>query len=260
MLRSNARKDIKGFTLIETLIVVIIFGIASAIAIPNFLNSYEKFKLEQAVVEVRGTLREAQRQAIRKGESCMVTIDAETHKMSAPCLGFEARTLADGIDIITNIVNTTNTTAQNFPGSSLSAQRLKTDGYLVASTENPSLSNLGLSSPQKPILFSSNNSGSGNGNNCSSNSGQGNQGSCFGKIPVKFGVLGTAQFTIINPTNNGNPPADPSGKIVFYLSGKSQASKKCIAISNTLGLTRAGAYSGSLIPSDITATGVCSAS
>jgi prepilin-type N-terminal cleavage/methylation domain-containing protein len=261
MLQLNVRKYIKGFTLIETLIVVMIIGIASAIAVPNFLNSYEKFKLDQAVVEVRGALREAQRQAIRKGESCQVMVDMETYKMSAPCLGIADRALADGIEIATNIVDVTATIAQNIDSESLNANRLETDSYLVASTEIPSLSNLGLSPSNRGNLLASGNSGSGksNGGFCGGNNSKNDKPECFRKIPVKFGVLGTAQFTVANPTNTANP-TDPSGKIVFYISGKSESSKKCIAISNTLGLTRAGVYNGSLAPDEITGYGVCTAS
>ena len=61
MHRSNARKNRnnKGFSLIEILVIVAIVGILAAIAVPSFASSFDRVKLNQAVVEVRGILQEA---------------------------------------------------------------------------------------------------------------------------------------------------------------------------------------------------------
>ena len=79
-------------------------------------------------------------------------------------------------------------------------------------------------------------------------------------IKISFGILGTAEFTVISSTNPP-PPADSSGKLIFSISHSSIREKKCLAISNTLGLTRVGAYTGnSTAANQITDSGICTAS
>lgn len=75
---SNVRKTAEidsGFTLIEMIVVVLIIGIASAMAIPSVLSSLDRTKLDSALTTLRGTLEEAQREAIKQGKSCAVTVD-----------------------------------------------------------------------------------------------------------------------------------------------------------------------------------------
>lgn len=64
----------KGFTLIETLIVIIVVGILSAIAAPSFLTLYRRTQVNEALTKVQGALQEAQREAMRRSKSCTVSI------------------------------------------------------------------------------------------------------------------------------------------------------------------------------------------
>jgi prepilin-type N-terminal cleavage/methylation domain-containing protein len=88
---------------------------------------------------------------------------------------------------------------------------------------------------------------------------------------VKFGIMGTAEFRIANAigthTTAGTTvgggsavSADPTGKIVFFLEDSPGIDRRCIAISNTLGLTRTGKYTGPMERDGITTDGVCRAS
>ncbi|HCF25811.1 MAG TPA: hypothetical protein DEV81_00990 [Cyanobacteria bacterium UBA11049] len=187
MPRLNARKTNRGFSLIEILVIVVIIGILSAIAIPSFLATMDRTKLDLAVAQVRGALQEAQRQAIRHSEPCTVSLDITNRKVTATCQISGDRTLPDKVAVVTNISAT-------------------------------------------PI----------------------------NSIQIVFGILGTAEFTVASSVTP--PPVDSSGKMVFYMSSSSISEKKCIALSNTLGLSRIGNYSGSTTAPDITDSGICSAS
>lgn len=185
----NARKSSKGFSLIETLIVVIVIGILAAIAVPSFISSFDRVKLNQTVAEVRGVLQEAQREAIRRSQACDVILDLSRRAVTASCPISGDRQLPGRVEMVTNISQ---------------------------ATGNP--------------------------------------------IKISFGILGTAEFTVSSAVNPP-PPTDSSGKIIFYVSHSLIHEKKCLAISNTLGLTRAGAYTGnSIAANDITDSGICTAS
>lgn len=193
MRRLSVRKNNqnKGFSLIEILIIVVIIGILAAIAVPSFAGSLDRVKLNQAVVEVRGILQEAQRQAIRKSQPCdvILMLSATPIQITANCGVTGDRNLSQRVQLITNISQITG---------------------------NP--------------------------------------------IKITFGILGTAEFTVITSTNPP-PPVDPSGKLIFSVAHSSIRDKKCLAISNTLGLTRSGEYTGnSSTANQITDNGMCTAS
>ncbi len=49
----------KGFTLVELMIVIVIVGILSAVALPNFLNQTQKAKGTEATTKIGALLKEA---------------------------------------------------------------------------------------------------------------------------------------------------------------------------------------------------------
>ncbi len=158
---SNARSDNQGFTLIETLVIVVIIGILSAIATPSLLGMLNRNKVSNALDQTQGALQEAQREAMRKSQQCTVTLDTTNSKVTSPCLSTGTRTLPSGIAIATNLPSST----------------------------------------------------------------------------VTFSFRG-------NTTN--------SGKIVVYDLNDSNQQKRCLVISNGLGIMRTGKYSGSTTSTSIT--------
>jgi prepilin-type N-terminal cleavage/methylation domain-containing protein len=100
MLRSNVSKDV-GFTLAESLIVVAIVGILTAMAIPSMSAAINRAKLAQATDMVVASLQEAQREAIRRNRSCTLTLDKVAHKIVGQqgCLLSGDRVLPDEIDL-----------------------------------------------------------------------------------------------------------------------------------------------------------------
>lgn len=63
-----------GFTLIEVMIVVAIIGIASAIAVPNYLVWYSRSELKQGITEVQNQLLLARMAALSRNTPVTVAI------------------------------------------------------------------------------------------------------------------------------------------------------------------------------------------
>ena len=63
----------KGFTLVELMIVIVIVGILSAVALPNFLKQTGKAKLTEADTKVSAALKQAQSIWVEKGNFNGVT-------------------------------------------------------------------------------------------------------------------------------------------------------------------------------------------
>lgn len=86
MLLYNVRNNNQGFTMLETITIVVILGILSAIAAPSFLGMLNRNKVNDALSQAQGALQEAQREAIRKSKLCPVNIFEISKKMTGSCL------------------------------------------------------------------------------------------------------------------------------------------------------------------------------
>ena len=103
MLLCRVRKYDSGFTLIEMITVVIIVGVIAAIAAPNFLGLLNRNRVNEAVRQVEGALKEAQKQALRSGKSCSITIDTANNLIANPLTGngclLSTRSIDDSIQL-----------------------------------------------------------------------------------------------------------------------------------------------------------------
>jgi prepilin-type N-terminal cleavage/methylation domain-containing protein len=82
----NARTNNQGFTLVEILITLIVVGVLSAIIAPSFLAMLNKNKVNDALDQVRGALQEAQREALRKSKTCTVALTpGNQSKLASNC-------------------------------------------------------------------------------------------------------------------------------------------------------------------------------
>jgi prepilin-type N-terminal cleavage/methylation domain-containing protein len=102
------RKRNTGFTLIEMLVTVIVVAVIAAIASPNLLGLLNRNRVNSALEEVEGAIKEAQKQAMRNGTSCTINIDDSSdsiqtdNAISGGCL-LSTRSLNDLVRFNSNV-------------------------------------------------------------------------------------------------------------------------------------------------------------
>ncbi len=63
-----------GFTLTESIVLVVIIGIFAALSAPSFLGWLNQKKVDDALAKIEGAIKETQREAIKRSQNCTVTI------------------------------------------------------------------------------------------------------------------------------------------------------------------------------------------
>lgn len=63
-----------GFSLLEISLVVVIIGVLGVLSTPSLISFYQKIQLENALLRLRGAIRETQLQAIRLNQSCSLVV------------------------------------------------------------------------------------------------------------------------------------------------------------------------------------------
>ena len=248
-----------GFTLIEKLIIVSVIGVLGAITAPNFHSLLMRMKVEQAVVEVRGALEETQQQAIRDNKICDVTLDLKEDQIEGDCLISGTRTIPEEVDIATNLIDLAST-GEESGETEISTVTDMNSGMGITQGDGPTQiaqAPTTIEDAEKPkagIVIHIISGGGGKEKPCKKKDAK--NGKC--SFPIQFGALGNSEFDVATNEYSGMP-ADSTGKIVFFVPKYPKVQRKCVVISNTLGLTRVGNYSGSIDPAEITDSGVCQA-
>jgi type II secretory pathway pseudopilin PulG len=234
--RSNRRqrKYPFGFTLIETLVIIVVMGVLAAVSAPSFIGLMDNLRVDQTIVEVRAALQTTQRQAIRRSQVCSVALQIEDKDKDD-----------DDDDNGKSNGNNKGKSNGNSNGNGNGNGNSNGNGK---KTKNAVTGNcLASGEPNLPddVSVATNIVSSNPASSSSSN------------FEIKYGVLGGAEFTIQGL--NTTPTRDSSGKIIAFVPERQNGRKKCIAVSSTLGLTRVGTYAGEIDPASITQTGVCTA-
>jgi prepilin-type N-terminal cleavage/methylation domain-containing protein len=219
----------RGFTLIEVMVIIMVVGILAATAVPSFGSLLDSIKVNQTVTDLRTVLQDTQRQAIRKNQACTVQVpNANSNRGNGN----------NGNNGNRGKGNNGNGNGNNGNGNGNNGNKQLVQGNCLTSGSPELAENIGLAT----------NLQSASGTSGSSNA-----------IELKFGTLGSAEFTIQTAITAPATPRDPSGKIVAFAESNPKVQKKCVAISSTLGLTRIGTYTGGTSPRAITDSGVCTA-
>ncbi|MGF1604570.1 MAG: Tfp pilus assembly protein FimT/FimU [Thermosynechococcaceae cyanobacterium] len=128
------RHQQRGFTLTEVTLVSVLIGVFAAIAAPSFLGWFNRYKVNDVLVQVEGALKEAKAESIKKGRICNVniglTITATVSGTTESCLPTGSRDLSKlGIRIFDNnetqmTMVPTSTTVQFSPVGTTTASHL----------------------------------------------------------------------------------------------------------------------------------------
>ena len=140
MLLYNARKSDSGFTLIEMMVTTIIIGVIAAIAAPNFLGLLNRNRVNEAARQIEGALTEAQRQAMRRGTQCSISVDLPDNTISNPAGGngclLNNRILNDLVELNTNRATITFSGKGNIEIDDLTPGSITPTPVLVVSMTN----------------------------------------------------------------------------------------------------------------------------
>lgn len=240
MLPSNVQRTDRGFTLFETAIVLMIIGIASAIAAPSFLSMFNKNKVNNALAQVQGTLQEAQTAAIRRSKRCAVGLSSGNQSMlTGNCFTLVDYTIKTSAAAVSGA---TTVSVDALPVAISSGTQLVfssgASGTVSASAAKESTS-LTLSSGVSAAIAS---------------------GEIVAVRTLADGVgmrtgISEQQITFGIRGNTSN-----AGTIALFMTDGSALQKRCIVTSTGIGIMRTGDYSGSTASaSDITA-GTCTTS
>ncbi|MGK7948666.1 MAG: Tfp pilus assembly protein FimT/FimU [Xenococcaceae cyanobacterium] len=76
MQQLNVQTKDRGFTLVEMIVTVAVAGAIAAVTVPNLVGVLNRNQVTEAQRQVESAFKEAQRQALRRGKSCSITITA----------------------------------------------------------------------------------------------------------------------------------------------------------------------------------------
>jgi Tfp pilus assembly protein FimT len=83
-----ARAQVRGYTLIEILMILFLAAIMAALTAPSLIGLQKRYQVNDAATQLQNALQKAQLNAIRKSEDCMVnfgTNGSNPATITSPC-------------------------------------------------------------------------------------------------------------------------------------------------------------------------------
>lgn len=240
----------------EIVIIVLVIGILAAIAVPSFHSLYESVKVDQAIAELRASISQSQRMAIRGGQSCESSflVQLQPAKFSfkpdtsSSCQSIQ-QSFPEGVSIFTNLVSTPMDEVVIAKSGWLASNHMliaKRDSGIGHKFGHGKEKNQNQKQNQKKSWkkWSLSNCKAWGGCNRSDRD-------KIGIVSLDYGRQGSINYAV------QNSPTSSTGTVVALPSHKTDGKMKCLAISRRIGLTRLGYYSGELTPAEMTENGKC---
>jgi type IV pilus assembly protein PilA len=119
LLKSKKRQSklAKGFTLVELMIVIVIVGILSAVALPNFLSQTERAKATEGTSKLSGLLKEAHAEYQLAGTEADAVSGMSASITNANAGSIFTYTLTDGSGVITGTATANTSSSSNYDAS-----------------------------------------------------------------------------------------------------------------------------------------------
>ncbi|NET72491.1 MAG: type II secretion system protein [Sphaerospermopsis sp. SIO1G2] len=138
MRHSNVQNFNQGFTVLETLVVIVMVGIIASLTAPSFLAWNQKKQVDSATAAIEGSIKEAQREAMSQASSCDVSFNIANPEKPIVTSGINCLTTGDRQ--LENVTLTPSDTAISF--NSLGESSSDTAGnvtIVVTHVSNPNL-------------------------------------------------------------------------------------------------------------------------
>jgi type IV pilus assembly protein PilA len=110
----------KGFTLVELLIVVVILGVLSAVALPNFLNQADKARLSAANAEAKAAANACAAALVTGEQSTVAHTNPAAAQLTTATTG--PVTCADGAIYASNVDSLTKQAEWKVTGTAVSQE------------------------------------------------------------------------------------------------------------------------------------------